>query len=169
MRKISLSDVWAAYLERRKKTAEIFKSLNQECEFVFKPMWLLNNELGEVFRQRGKQLSPQQTFISIYYKRNIVYLHSAHILASMGFLDPCTSLLRTIYETILKGYLFIVRNEEAEEYYRVLGTENEVKYQKKRGASYLRRELYTSETQETHRLLYKELCIPAHPDIKGQV
>jgi len=149
------------------KTAEIFKSLNQECEFAFKSMWLINNDLGQIFKQRGKQLTSQQTFVSIFFKRNIVYLHSAHILASIGFIDPCTSLLRTIYETILKGYLFIIKNEEAEEYYKVIGTENEEKYQNKRGASYLRRELYTPEAQEKHRLLYKELCIPAHANIKG--
>jgi len=88
----------------------------------------------------------------------------------MGFSHPSICLQRTVYETILKGYLFIVNPEEADLYYSKLQTNEEEKFLKKRrfyGHSYLVNELFEPKTKHKHRRLYKELCISAHAEIKG--
>jgi len=88
----------------------------------------------------------------------------------MGFVDPSANLQRTIYETILRGYLFIVKPDEADLYHSNLGTRKEETFLRKRrfyGHSSLREQLFEPATQERHRRFYKELCIPAHAEIKG--
>lgn len=103
----------------------------------------------------------------MYYKRNIIYLQSSHALACIGFIDPSSNLNRTVYETLLRGYLFTVDQKESEEYFKVIGTKKEEQYKFNKGASYLRRKLYTPPTREKHKQLYKRFCISAHADIKG--
>lgn len=71
------------------------------------------------------------------------------------------------FETLMRGYLFTVEPKEAEEYFKVIGTKEEESYQFKKGASFLRKKLYTDATSQKHRNLYKMLCISAHPGIKG--
>lgn len=89
----------------------------------------------------------------------------------MGFIDPSLNLNRTVFETILKGYLFIVDHSEADEYYhaikRAIKNKEEETYSVSRGVSYLRKKLYTPAMSEEHKSFYKLLCISAHSDIRG--
>lgn len=161
--------VWEDYLERVNRTISAFAPMNQTCENTIKSMWLINSEIFETVKTRwGKQVLPShQVFVSVYYRRNIIYLQSSHALACIGFLDPSSNLNRTVYETLLRGYLFTVDQKEAEEYFHIIGTKDEDNYNFNKGASYLRRKLYTFPTRKKHKKLYKELCISAHPNIKG--
>jgi hypothetical protein len=89
----------------------------------------------------------------------------------MGFVDPSSNLNRTVFETLLRGYLFIVKHEEADEYYRAIGsalkTGRDESYTPRRGMKYLRENLYTPTVSEKHKELYKILCISSHADTKG--
>jgi len=161
--------VWADYLERIDQTIAVFAPLNQICEDRIKAMWLINSGVFEVVKTSwGKRKLPNyQIFVSVFYKRNIIYLQSSHALTCIGFIDPSLNLNRTVFETLLRGYLFIVEKNEADQYFRVLGTKEEESYKFKKGVSYIRKKLYTPQTSEGHKRLYKLLCVSAHPDIKG--
>jgi hypothetical protein len=161
--------VWADYLERVNKTIVSFAPINQACEDTIKLMIFINSGIFDAIKiQWGKRKLPNhQVFVSIYYKRNITYLQSSHALACIGFLHPSSNLNRTVFETLLRGYLFIVEPKEADEYFRVIGTKEEESYNIKKGPRYLREELYSPKMRENHKKLYKLLCISAHPDIKG--
>jgi hypothetical protein len=161
--------VWKDYLERVDKTIASFASYNQACENAIKAMWLINGRIFKTVLSRwGKKVLPyHQVFVSVYYKRNIVYLQSSHALVSIGFIDPSSNLNRTVYETILRGYLFIVEQKEAEEYFQVIGTKEEDSYFFKKGMSYIRNKLYEPKIRQSQKKLYKMLCTSAHADIKG--
>lgn len=161
--------VWEDYLERVNRTISSFTSMNQICENSIMSMWVINSEIFETVKARwGKKPLPyHQVFVSVYYTRNIIYLQSSHALACIGFLDPSSNLNRTVYETLLRGYLFTVDQKEAEEYSHVIGTKEEKRYKFEKGASYLRKKLYTPPTREKHKRLYERLCISSHADIKG--
>ena len=133
-------------------------------------MWLIHNKILEKVREKGEVLPPSHAFVSAYFRRNMVYLHSSYILGSMGFSHPSISLQRTVYETILRSYLFIVNPKEANLYYSKLQTDEEEKFLRKRrfyGHSYLINELFKPKTKDKHRTFYKKLSISAHAEIKG--
>lgn len=161
--------VWVDYLNNINKTINRSPVLNQTCEDTIKAMNLVNAKmLDAVLKQWGKRKLPNhQVFVSIYYKRNISYLQSSYVLTSIGFIDPSLNLNRTVFETLLREYLFIVDPEEAEEYFQVIGTENEDSYHRNKGAKYMRTKLYSDEMDRKMRRLYKTLCISSHPDIRG--
>jgi hypothetical protein len=161
--------VWEDYLERVNRTIKSLALMNQICENTIKGMWFINSGIFDMVKVHwGKRELPNyQVFVSVFYKRNTIYLQSSHALSCIGFIDPSSNLNRTTYETLMRGYLFTVEPKEAEEYFKVIGTKEEESYQFKKGASFLRKKLYTDTTSEKHKNLYKMLCISAHPDIKG--
>jgi len=165
--------LWVDYLNRVSRTITTFAIINQTCEDSVKLMLKINlGILGAINKKWGKRELPHhQVFVSIFYTRNIIYLQSSHALTCMGFIDPSLNLNRTAFESILKGYLFIVEHNEADEYYRAIehaiDNEEDETYSISRGVSYLRKKLYTPAMSEKHKELYKLLCISAHSDIKG--
>jgi hypothetical protein len=161
--------VWKDYLERVNRTIASFSVMNQVCEDTIKSMWFVNSEIFEMVKASWgmRKLPNYQVFVSIYYERNTIYLQSSHALACIGFIAPSSNLNRTVFETLLRGYLFIVEQKEADEYFQVIRTAKEEQYKHKKGVKYLRKKLYAPMTSEQHKKLYKELCISAHPDIKG--
>jgi len=167
---MSISKDWEFYLERVGETTAKLKALTERCEVIIKSMWLIENRLGQDLAKRGEDLSPSESFILAYFRRNIVYLQSAYILTSIGFVHPSRCLQRVVYETILRGYFFIVNPKEAENYYSHLRTEKEEEFLGKRkryGHSFLCKKLFQPKTQINHRTLYKELCVSSHAEIKG--
>lgn len=147
-----------------------YPKLSENCEVVLKGMWLIEDELGHILRKKGKQLSSQKSFVWAYFRRNILYLQSGYLLVVEGFSNPCSCLHRTVYETILRSYLFITTPKEATQYYSVLKTKKEEEFLKKRryyGHSYLLKHLYRPESQAKLKALYKMLCQSAHAEIKG--
>lgn len=159
---------WKDYLDRVNKTRTSFANINQICEDTILSMIQIYSAIFEsVETSLGTRKLPNyQAFVSIYYKRNVIYLQSSHILACIGFIDPSSNLNRTVYETILRGYLFIAKPEEADEYSQAIRTGKEESYQFRQGMRYIRETLYSPKTRKQHKDFYKQLCISAHADIK---
>ena len=120
-----------------------------------------------------KEIPPYQQFISIYFLRNITYLRAAYLLASGALIGPSRDLQRTVYETILRGYLFIVDQKEADLMYsyieKTIGRE-ELKALRKRNFwpfNFLIEQLYVKETRQKHKKLFRGLSRFSHPSILG--
>lgn len=118
-------------------------------------------------KKRNQRLPPNQTFVSIYFRRNMFYLYSAHALACMGFCDPSMNIQRTVYESILWGYYFILFESVANHYLDAYGTEDEVEYINRLSHGCLIGTLFKSTTRAQLKELYKMLCRFAHPDFYG--
>jgi hypothetical protein len=124
-------------------------------------------------RWENKKFPPYQQFVSIYFVRNLVYLRSTYLLACGAFCGPSRDLQRTIYETILKGYLFVVDQQEADVMYSVInGTieSKELKALRRRRFwpfEYLINRLYLKETRESNKKFYEALSRFSHPSIKS--
>jgi len=161
--------VWEDYLDRVNRTITSFANINQICEDTIKSMMLLYSEVFETVKTfwGTRKLPNYQVFVSIYYERNVIYLQSSHLLACIGFIDPSSNLNRTVYETLLRGYLFIVEPKEADEYFQVIRTEKEESYRFRKGVKNIRERLYSPKTGKQHKDFYRQLCISAHADIKG--
>jgi hypothetical protein len=160
---------WWFLFKRSVKTTEK-QSLAETCEIVLNSMWFLEDKIAEKLRKKGDPLDPCHSFVLAYFRRNIVYLQSTYILSSMGFIHPSINLQRTVYETMLRSYFFIVNPKEANQYYAHLRTDEEEKFLKSRkrySQWFLADKLFKSETKDAHRLFYKHLCISAHAEIKG--
>lgn len=165
-----ISQDWRFFFERVKRTMQTFGALVEKSETALKAMWAVENRIMEISKKKGKMLSPSQSFVLSYFRRNTVYLHASHVLGTMAFSHPTVNLQRTVYETILRGYLFIVDPEEATLYYSNLRTDKEEHFLKQRefyGHSYLCKRLFKAENKEAHRKLYRALCISSHAEIKG--
>jgi hypothetical protein len=135
-------------------------------------MWLMEKDIVEIEKKTGKgrQFSPLETSVITFFRRNTLYLQSALILASMGFLGPTMSLQRTAYETILRGYYFIVNPEEASAFIDNFGTENYRAFLKSKAYfrhNFLCQSLYEPESQKEERRFYDELSKAAHTEIQG--
>jgi hypothetical protein len=161
--------VWVDYLDRVSKTITSFAIINQTCEDTIKLMTLIDSGiLRNVEVKWGKRKLPNyRVFVSVYYRRNITYLQSSHVSTCIGFIGPSANLNRTVFESLLKGYLFIVDSEEADEYFNVIETNKEKSYNYRKGVSYLIRKLNESKTSDSLKEFYRILCISAHADIKG--
>jgi hypothetical protein len=161
--------VWVDYLKNINKTINGSAILNQTCEDTIKAMNLIDAKLlNAVLKQWGRRKLPNdQIFVSIYFKRNISYLQSSYALASIGFIDPSLNLSRTVFETLLREYLYIVDPKEAEEYFQVNGTKNEEAYYSQKGVGYMRKKLYSEEMNTKLKMFYGVLCTYSHPDIRG--
>lgn len=162
---------WKFLLKRVERTTERYKNLTEMCETVLDSMWLMDDKIFEELQEKGEEVLPySHFFVWAYFRRNIVYLYSSYILGSMGFSHPSISLQRTVYETILRSYLFIVDPKEGDLYYSKLQTDEEEKFLRKRkfyGHSYLSDKLFTPKTKDKHRTFYNKLCVSAHAEIRG--
>ena len=114
------------------KTSSLFKDLSEKCEFTIKAMWFLEGKIGEMAQKENRELPPQKSFILAYFRRNTVYLNASYILGSIGFNNPSQNVQRTVYETILRGYYFLVEPEEANRYYSVLATNQKNSFLRRR-------------------------------------
>lgn len=152
------------------RTARTFAKLFETCEMSIVSMGIIENELTKIFKETDEIFLPSEAFVISYFRRNKIYLQSAFIIGAMGFFGPSTNLQRTVYETILRGYLFTVNPDEAKQYYDNLRTknlENFLSLRKYYGHSYLRNELYDSRSRIRAKKFYAVLCESAHAEIKG--
>ena len=161
------SEFWNNYLERVERTEKNFKKLNDSCLVTLKTLWKIDIDLWKILRKRNQQLPPNQTFVSIYYRRNMFYLYSAHALACMGFCDPSMNIQRTVYESILRGYYFLLFESEAKDYMNAYDTENEIECIRKLSHGTLISKLFKDETKTQFKKVYKMLCRFSHPDVRG--
>ncbi len=127
-----LSEDWKFLFERVKKTVETFNELTGKCETTLRTMWLIEDEIMKLAKERGKVLTAQKTFVLAYFRRNTIYLQASYVISAMAFSSPSVNVQRTVYETILRGYLFIIIPAEARLYYDNLGTVKEEDFLKSR-------------------------------------
>jgi len=153
------------------KTRTSLADINQICEDTILSMMRIYFAIFESVKASSgtRKLPNYQAFVELLYKRNITYLQSSHLLACIGFIDPSSNLNRTVYESVLRGYLFIAEPNEAEEYSQAIRTGKEGLYQRSKSARYIRQKLYLPKTCKEHENFYGQLCISAHPDVKGAV
>lgn len=91
--------VWVDYLANVDKSINRLAVINQTCEDTIKTMYLIDAKvLDAILKQWGRrQLPNDQVFVSVFYKRNISYLQSAYILASIGFMSPSSITLTELF------------------------------------------------------------------------
>jgi len=81
-----------------------------DVEVVLQNMWT-SVALSESIFEKTKPQRSSELFIMTYYLRNITYLVGSYQLAKQGYVIPSHNLQRTIIETLVKGYLFIVEED----------------------------------------------------------
>jgi len=106
--------IWT-YYEDRKKSINILQELDV-VEKVLQEMWFSCNIISEIMNNRILN-SSTELFISTYFMRNITYLYSAYESARIGNTMPSYNLQRTVLETIIKGYVFVVDEDIADRCY----------------------------------------------------
>ena len=132
-------------------------------------MWRIETQLFETVGKIGKRLPATDVFVSIYFKKNRAYLQSAHILACCGFVNPSASLQRMVYESILRGYYFIVEPNQAILLYAKTDTElvddvMAAEQDRSLGKSAVAGRIYSTVKDKK---LYSLLCEMSHPGILG--
>jgi hypothetical protein len=116
---MSYSDIDKNYLERTRRTFKTYPELTRVCRTILDSMWNMKSELKDTIRTNWgpKELPPYQQFVSIYFFKNMIYLRPIYLLGSEGSCSPAFDLQRTVYESILRGYFFIVNEDEANLFY----------------------------------------------------
>ena len=104
----------STFMEERKREVMILKELDL-VEEVLHEIWFSCNLIDFVKNKPLK--STTELFISTYFMRNIIYLYSAYECAYMGNTMPSYNLQRTVLETIIKSYIYIVDEKVADKCY----------------------------------------------------
>jgi hypothetical protein len=152
------------------RTTRVFPNLSQTCELSLLGMRFIENELTKIAKEKSKVFSPSQAFVTSYFRRNTSYLQSAYIIGAMSFFGPSINNQRTVYEAILRGYLFIVNPDEANKYHDNLAPEKVENFLRSRNYyshKWLCEELFDLKRQKQQRRFYGVLCESAHAEIKG--
>jgi len=106
--------IWT-YYEDRKNRINILQELDV-VEKVLQEMWFSCNIISEIMNNRTLN-SSTELFISTYFMRNITYLYSSYESERIGNTMPSYNLQRTVLETIIKGYVFVVDEDIADRCY----------------------------------------------------
>lgn len=169
------SDTWKLYKKRVEMTEVSSFQLTELCLHVLQSMQsmtsLLNNNVRTMWGK--KQLPPYQQFVSVYFVRNLTYLRPAYFLACASLCGPSRNLQRTIYETILRGYLFIVNHNEANlmhSYIEQTLTKKQLGLLRRRKFwpfSFMINCLYTKKLMKQHKTMFNAISRFSHPSIRG--
>ena len=170
---MSSLDVWEINFERVKKSAEMFPELTELCDSVLDSMWDMKDRLLNVVRTQwgDKELPPSQKFVSIYFIRNIMYLRGAYLLACGSLCEPSRNLQRTVTETIMRSYLFLVNPREANLMDSLIkGTikpedRDFLRHRKYWSFKFLLGELYTKEIRKSFKKILHRLSRSSHASI----
>jgi hypothetical protein len=174
MSTLLFSDIQRDYDRKAKETTDLFPKLTFICESSLASMWRMKGEWKTMILSKwGKELPPHQKWVSIYFFRNMTYLRAAYLLAREGSCGASSDLQRTAYETILRGYLFIVDEEEAKLHASII--EDTLKPEEKetlRKRKYypfdlLLEKLYMPKSRKPHQRTFHELSRFSHPSIRG--
>jgi len=168
-------DIQEYYARKAKRTADSFPNLTSVCESSLASMWIVKREWERIIQTKWgtKELPPHQKWVSIYFFRNMTYLRAAYLLAREGSCMASNDLQRTVYETILRGYLFIVDEKEARLHSSLIeGTikpeEKEILRKRKYYPfDFLLKRLYMPKSRESHRKIFHILSRFSHPSIRG--
>ncbi len=159
------------WLARVTNTRASFPNLVKACSDAIVNQWKLKNLLGQELRDTvNEELPANQQLVSIYFGRNAIYLKASFLLAQEGSISPCYDLLRTIYETITRAYLFSLDQESAKLMLKAINESitplekkelNETRYF---GFDYCSQRLFDKELHNFDKL-YRHLCRFSHPSI----
>jgi hypothetical protein len=171
----NFSDIQEHYAGQAKRTVDSFPELTLVCESSLASMWIMKREWERIIQNRwgAKELPPHQKWVSIYFFRNMTYLRAAYLLAREGSCGASNDLQRTVHETILRGYLFIVDEKEATLYSSLIeGTitpeEKETLHKRKYYPfNFLLKKLYTCKSRKSHRKVFQLLSRFSHPSVLG--
>lgn len=93
------------FSKRKEKTINTHRELFQNTCYWLGFQYWLDNEIGNATeRYPNKWKNLQKQVGHSFYVRNLHYLYGSIELSSIGLVDPCMNLLRTVYESILKMY-----------------------------------------------------------------
>lgn len=172
---LPFSDIQRSYLSKAKKTENTFPKLTLICERALASMWTMKKQWETIIQTQwgAKELPPHQQWVSIYFFRNMAYLRAAYLLAREGSCGASNDLQRTGYETLLRGYLFIVDENEARLFYDII--EGTIEPKLKEALSkrkfypfkFLLNKLYKSKSRKSHQKIFCELSRYSHPSIRG--
>jgi hypothetical protein len=172
---MSYTSVEKNYVERTRKTLKSYPKLAKVCRTVLDSMWSMKDELRVAIRTNwgAQELPPFQQFVSIYFLRNLVYLRPIYLLGCEGSCSPAYDLQRTVYEMILRGYLFIANKDEANLFYSYIeGTitsEEKRNLEKRRfyPTKFLWSQLFEGNAIKSHENIWRELSRYSHASIRG--
>lgn len=155
--------------ERAETVRTVMPELVNASQATITAIWQIESKLFERLGRIGKKLPPTDVFVSIYFKKNRAYLQSAHILACYGFVNPSASLQRMVYESILRGYYFIVEPNQAMLLYAKTDTElvddvMAAEQDRSLGKGAVAGKIYENVRDKK---LYSLLCEMSHPGILG--
>jgi len=178
MRSFSFSDdftgIQTGFRTRVERTRANFPSLVKVCSEVIAFQWKIRNLFSMRVKEPGSGESPpHQQFIMIYFARNAIYLRAAFTLAQEGSTSPCYDVLRTVFETILRGYLFALAPDEAKLMYGYIKNALTSEQQKdlKRKAffnfDYNLKRLWDDKDIDKINQVYRQLCRFSHPSVLG--
>ncbi|MBI5377646.1 MAG: hypothetical protein HZA82_03385 [Thaumarchaeota archaeon] len=157
------SRIHGTFSKRKQKTTEIYDELFQNtCYWIGFQHWL-DSEIAEDTERHPKEWANLQKQIGhSLYTRNLHYLYAAVDLASMGLVDPCLNLLRTVYESMLKMYYLALFPDEAD------AIQNDMdKRIQKYAHGLLVEKLYTKETGAGCKRFFKLLSEKSHSNYSG--
>jgi len=129
---------WDILQQYKKDTETIFPEYIQTIETSLSYSWLLQGRIMKLLSNTG-ELPPYKQFINVYYLRNIHYLTSAFNSAIINQCSSSRDLQRTIFETIVRGYLMIVDNSVANKMYIFIVANNKDKTIRRKDNSMLKK------------------------------
>ena len=168
-----LNRFWRAFEMRVRQTELKHSDETRLCTVSIDSMCNMRRILGAALTAKAKILPPYQQFVFTYFGTIEAYLQSVYLLSCGWFYQANQDLQRTVHETILKGYLFIVENGEADLMYSyVKGTINPTakrKLEKRRlwPFDFMCEIMYDNKTKKAHQKLYRTLSRFSHPTITG--
>jgi len=166
--------VWEFYEEKKQRIEEKFPDICNICEQTLENIWLIYIKLKEELNRNGEEygeLPPVEQMNLLLSIRNIPYLISAFILAEKGLVSPSRNILRTVYEQILRIYLFLEFPDDASLWYNYWNNPDEFENDMKRKMwmkhKYMIDKLYKDSKKESVKEFYKNISRYAHPNIRS--
>jgi len=101
--------IWI-FLKKREKEIEETINVIDDVEFILQEMWFSGALMEKLFLRYIPKVS-SEILINTLYFRNVTYLTSSYQLAKIGFIMPSHNLQRTVLESLVKGYLYIVEED----------------------------------------------------------
>jgi len=109
--------IWT-FLEKREKEIEETIGVIEDVEFILQEMWFSGALMEKLFLRYIPKFSSELLINTLYF-RNVNYLTSSYKLAKIGFVIPSHNLQRTVLESLVKGYIYIVEEEVSDMHFIV--------------------------------------------------
>lgn len=91
------------------------KAFPEECAIIERAL-AFSFSLGPLLRARPDS---KEEYLAAFFYRNCVYLSAAYHMARMGMLDPAGNNLRTVFETIIWQYAYLLDDKQFEAFKKI--------------------------------------------------